>query len=56
METLDYSKYQTVSAVPGATSMIETFRAIDYNIEKAVANILDNYISAYAPNTHSYSC
>ena len=53
METLDYSNYQTVSAVPEAISMIETFRAIGYDIDKAVANILDNYSSAYAPNTHS---
>ena len=39
---LDYSKYQTVSAIPEASSMIETFRAIGYNIETAVADIIDN--------------
>lgn len=50
METLDYSKYQTVSAIPEASSMIETFRAIGYNIETAVADIVDNSISANAKN------
>lgn len=47
---LDYSKYQTTSAIPEASSMIETFRAIGYNIETAVADILDNSISANAKN------
>ena len=50
METLDYSKYQTVSAIPEASSMIETFRAIGYNIETAIADIVDNSISANAKN------
>lgn len=45
---LDYSKYQTTSAIPEASSMIETFRAIGYNIETAVADIIDNSISANA--------
>ena len=54
METLDYLIYQTVSAILEASSMIETFRATGYNIDKAVANIVDNSISAYAPNTHSF--
>lgn len=47
---LDYSKYQTTSAIPEASSMIETFRAIGYNIETAVADIIDNSISANSKN------
>jgi hypothetical protein len=47
---MDYSKYQTTPAIPEASSMIETFRAIGYNIETAVADIIDNSISASAKN------
>lgn len=47
---LDYSKYQTAPAIPEASSMIETFRAIGYNIETAIADIIDNSISASAKN------
>lgn len=47
---IDYSKYQTIPAIPEASSMIETFRAIGYNIETAVADIIDNSISANAKN------
>ncbi len=47
---MDYSKYQTTPAVPEASSMIETFRAIGYNIETAVADIVDNSISANSKN------
>lgn len=47
---LDYSKYQTTSAIPEASSMIETFRAIGYNIETAIADIIDNSVSANAKN------
>lgn len=47
---LDYSKYPTTSAIPEASSMIETFRAIGYSIEAAVADIIDNSISAGAKN------
>lgn len=50
MSKIDYSKYQTTSAVPEASSMIETFRAIGYNIETAMADIIDNSISANAKN------
>jgi len=50
MSTIDYSKYQTTSAIPEASSMIETFRAIGYNIETAIADIVDNSISANAKN------
>lgn len=42
--------YKTQSATPEASSMIETFRAIGYNIETAVADIIDNSISANAKN------
>lgn len=47
---IDYSKYQTVEAIPEASSMIETFRAIGYSIEAAIADIVDNSISAAAKN------
>jgi hypothetical protein len=47
---IDYSKYQTTSAIPEASSMIETFRAIGYNIETAIADVIDNSISANAKN------
>ena len=47
---IDYSKYPTTPAIPEASSMIETFRAIGYNIETAVADIIDNSISAGAKN------
>lgn len=50
MNKIDYSKYQTTSAIPEAASMIETFRAIGYNIETAIADIIDNSISAGAKN------
>jgi len=44
----DYSKYKTTTAEPEASSMIETFRAIGYSIQGAVADIIDNSISAGA--------
>ena len=47
---MDYSQYQKASAIPEASSMIETFRAIGYNIETAIADIIDNSISARAKN------
>ncbi len=46
----DYSKYKTANAEPLASSMVETFRAIGYNIQTAVADIVDNSISAGATN------
>jgi hypothetical protein len=48
--SIDYTKYQTVEAIPKASSMIETFRAIGYSIEAAIADIIDNSISAGAKN------
>ena len=47
---IDYSKYPTTPAIPEASSMIETFRAIGYSIEAAVADVIDNSISAEAKN------
>lgn len=47
---MDYSNIQTTPAEPIASSMIETFRAIGYSLETAVADIIDNAISAGARN------
>lgn len=47
---MDYSKIETTSAAPKASSMVETFRAIGYSLETAVADIIDNAISADARN------
>lgn len=47
---IDYSQYETTPAVPEASSMIETFRAIGYSIEAAIADIIDNSIPANAKN------
>jgi len=47
---IDYSKYKTSPANPEASSMIETFRAIGYSIEAAIADIIDNSISASSKN------
>lgn len=47
---LDYAQIASTPAEPEATSMIETFRAIGYSIETAVADIIDNSISAGAKN------
>src|SRR5687767_6169934 len=47
---LDYSQIETTPAEPEAGSMIETFRAIGYNLETAIADIIDNSISASAKN------
>ena len=43
---MDYSKLQKAEAIPEASSMIETFRAIGYSLETAIADIIDNSISA----------
>ena len=50
MMKIDFSNIQTASAVPGAAAMIETFRAIGYSLETAIADIIDNSISAQARN------
>jgi hypothetical protein len=49
---MDYSNVETASAEPYASSMIETFRAIGYNLETAVADVIDNSISASAKNIY----
>lgn len=49
---IDYSKYNKVNAIPEAASMIETFRAIGYCLETAIADIIDNSISAGAKNIY----
>ena len=46
----DYTPFETIAAEPEAGSMIETFRAIGYNLETAIADIVDNSISAVAKN------
>ena len=43
---MDFSVLGTASAIPRAAAMIETFRAIGYTLETAVADIVDNSISA----------
>ena len=45
---LDYNKILKAEAIPEADSMIETFRAIGYTLETAVADIIDNSITAKA--------
>jgi hypothetical protein len=45
---MDFSSYQTATAIPEAGSMMETFRAMGYNAETAVADIVDNSVSAGA--------
>lgn len=47
---LDYNKIQKAEATPEADSMVETFRAIGYTLETAVADIIDNGITAGAKN------
>jgi hypothetical protein len=47
---MNYSGYKTAPAIPEASSMIETFRAIGYSLETAIADIIDNSISALAKN------
>lgn len=46
----DYSRYERESAIPEASSMIETFRAIGYSLKTAVADIVDNSIAADSSN------
>lgn len=47
---INFSNYQTTPAIPDASSMIETFRAIGYSIETSIADIIDNSVSADAKN------
>ena len=50
MKNIDSLNIQTAQAIPRAAAMIETFRAIGYSLETAVADIVDNSISASAKN------
>lgn len=47
---IDYTQIASTPAEPEASSMIETFRAIGYSIETAIADIIDNSITAGAKN------
>ncbi|MFC1901362.1 ATP-binding protein [Chloroflexota bacterium] len=47
---LEYLNIETTKAEPEAASMIETFRAVGYNVGTAIADIIDNSISARASN------
>lgn len=49
---MDYSLLAKAEVIPEAASMIETFRAIGYSLETAVADIMDNSISAGAKNIY----
>lgn len=49
---MDYNLLEKASAIPEASSMIETFRAIGYKLETAIADIVDNSISAGAKNIY----
>jgi len=46
----DLSKYQSEETPPKAGVMINTFRAFGYNLQTAIADIIDNSISAKATN------
>lgn len=47
---MDYTTIPKAKAIPEAASMIETFRAIGYDLQTAIADIIDNSISAKAKN------
>lgn len=47
---IDYSDRDTAAAEPEASSMIQSFRAIGYSFETAIADIIDNSVSAGAKN------
>lgn len=49
---MNYNEYKKAEAIPEAASMIETFRAIGYSLETAIADIIDNSISANARNIY----
>ena len=42
---MNYEELKTANATPAAASMVETFRAMGYSLETAMADILDNSIS-----------
>lgn len=45
-----YSSYISEETPPKARAMINTFRAFGYNLQTAIADIVDNSISAKAEN------
>ena len=47
---INYNQITKAEATPEADSMIETFRAIGYTLETAVADIIDNSIKAGVKN------
>lgn len=48
----DYSNINTIEVIPEAASMIESFRSVGYNLETAIADIIDNSISADAKSIY----
>ena len=48
-----YEGFEIQEAIPEASSMIETFRAIGYNLETAVADIIDNSITVFTTDYYS---
>ncbi len=52
MPKINYDTLKTASAIPNPSSMIETFRAIGYSLETAIADIIDNSISAGAKSIY----
>ena len=50
MNTRTSSKLQLLEVLPDPVSLIESMRAVGYTVEAAVADIVDNSISADAEN------
>lgn len=50
MDIEQLKQYEGEDAIPHAGSMIESFRSIGYNLQTAVADIIDNSIAASAKN------
>ncbi|RYE52053.1 MAG: hypothetical protein EOP48_17265, partial [Sphingobacteriales bacterium] len=48
----NYGLFAKADANPDPASMIETFRAIGYSVRTAIADIVDNSISANAKNVY----
>lgn len=49
---MNYNEIEKTSAIPAPASMMETLRAIGYSLETAIADIIDNSISANARNIY----
>ena len=52
---MNYNEYKKAEAIPDASSMIETFRAIGYNLETAIADIIDIINEFKNPSNTLYS-